>query len=255
MTNLSINLNKIALLRNQRDIGYPDPVAAGNRVLQAGANGLTVHPRPDQRHIRTQDVAGIAAMIHDQGWSKRGVEFNIEGFPSDDFIKLVLAVKPDQVTLVPDAPDAKTSDHGWRLEQPAPFLAAAMGELRAANIRISMFLDAESDAQIMQAQLDAAKALGADAVELYTEPYAMNYDGGECKGALAQFSRAAKLADRLGLRVNAGHDLNLENLGYFKQHISPLAEVSIGHAFTADALWMGFDRAISAYKAALGDIA
>ena len=248
MTNLSVNLNKIALLRNQRDLTYPSPVHAGETILHPGANGLTVHPRPDQRHITNQDVFDLASMMQNQGWLDKGAEYNIEGYPSADFIALALKAKPDQVTLVPDDPTARTSDHGWRLEQPNQDLTNAIKQFAKANIRVSLFLDAETDHAIMDLQIAQAIKIGANAIELYTEPYAAYFDGKDCHGMLDHYIYAANIATKTGLRVNAGHDLCLENLAYFINHVKPIAEVSIGHAFTADALWLGFTQTVLAYK-------
>ena len=251
MTRLSININKIALLRNQRDLNLPDPIKAANTLLATGADGITVHPRPDERHIRRDDVTHISIMMRDQSWFSKGRELNIEGYPSAEFIKLIQEIKPDQVTLVPDAPDARTSDHGWDVKAAYKLLSNAIAKLAPNTRRISLFLDAEEAAEPMQQQIEAAAGLGVQAVELYTEPYARYFNQPNHAKILARYQLAAKLADQAGLQVNAGHDLNLDNLKAFKQAVIPLAEVSIGHAFTSDSLWMGMVNALNAYRSQL----
>ena len=253
MTRLSVNLNKIALLRNQRDIGYPCPVKAGRDILQAGANGLTVHPRPDERHIRRHDVYDIHHMMGDEGWLDKDIEYNIEGYPSKDFVAMLLDIMPNQVTFVPDAPDAKTSDHGWDLQtENTPFykdLMNALDQLSDTSIRISLFMNALPDEQAMQAQIDKALFLGAKAVELYTEPYAVAFmQKNDLDETLQTYDMATKIADQAGLRVNAGHDLNLDNLPLFIKTVQPIAETSIGHAFIADALWLGLNETVMRYQ-------
>ena len=251
MTRLSININKVALLRNQRDLNLPNPVKAADTLLDAGADGITVHPRPDERHIRRDDVPNLSAMMHEQGWFSKGRELNIEGYPSAEFIELIQKIKPDQVTLVPDAPDARTSDHGWNIKVAHGLLKDAIAKLAPNTRRISLFLDAEEAAEPMQQQIEAAAGLGVQAVELYTEPYARHFNQPNHAKILACYQLAAKLADQAGLQVNAGHDLNLDNLKAFKHAIIPLAEVSIGHAFTSDSLWMGMVNALNAYRSQL----
>jgi len=246
--NLSINLNKVALLRNQRDGDCPDLQAAGRTVLAAGADGLTVHPRPDERHVRRADVSLLSALVAAERNRRPGVEFNLEGNPfGADYMALCRAVRPDQATLVPDAPDARTSDAGWDLRRDGPRLRPLIAALRTAGCRVSLFMEADA------AAMAAAAALGADRVELYTGPYAAAFAAGSPANAtLARYAEAARAAEAAGLGVNAGHDLNLRNLPAFCAALPGLREVSIGHAFTADALWMGFDAAVRGYLAALG---
>jgi pyridoxine 5-phosphate synthase len=236
MTRLSVNLNKVALLRNARTLGIPSVLRAAELSIGAGAHGITVHPRPDQRHIRPDDVYELGALLRDFP----GVEFNIEGNPFPEFIDLVRATKPHQCTLVPDSPEAITSDHGWNLERERGRLAPAIAELRNAGARVSLFMDATSD------EWRLARELGADRVELYTQPYAEAHAAGEFRTVLATFAAAAGQAQAAGLGVNAGHDLNLENLGEFCS-IPGILEVSIGHALIADALEMGLQAAVRAY--------
>lgn len=242
-TKLSVNLNKVALLRNQREVGYPSVTEIGRLVLDAGAHGLTIHPRPDERHIRRSDAYELNALLKADAYD--GVEFNIEGYPTDDFISLVLELRPTQATLVPDAPDQRTSDHGWRFSEQGALLAPVVQRLRDMGTRVALFVDPELDA------IAGAVAAGADRVELYTEPYAMAYNNQQFAEVLGDYAACAVEASRLGLGVNAGHDLNLENLPAFKAAIPSLAEVSIGHAITADALCMGFPSAIRSYLDAL----
>ena len=240
---LSVNLNKVALLRNQRDVGYPSVVEAARMVAAAGAHGITVHPRPDERHIRRSDVLELAALIADEPGS--AVEYNIEGYPSDDFVALIRAVRPTQVTLVPDAPDQKTSDHGWDLARDAARLRPLIAALKRSGARVSLFMDPEP------AAMASAAAVGADRVELYTGPYAEADAAGEAGLLLRRYAQAAEAAGAAGLGVNAGHDLNLDNLPAFCQALPQLAEVSIGHAITADALRIGFPAAVEAYLRAI----
>lgn len=237
MTNLSVNLNKVALLRNQRDVGYPAVAEHGKRVLEAGAHGLTAHPRPDERHIRRSDIADIAALLAD--WPDKAVEFNIEGYPSDDFIELVTQYDCDQVTLVPDDPNQRTSDHGWDIQTHKDRLENVIMRLKDKGRRVSLFID-----PVPEITLQAAE-VGADRIELYTGPYA------EGQIPLETYAQTAIAAEKLGLEINAGHDLSLDNLGRFIAAIPTCAEVSIGHAITADALIMGWNGAINAYMTAI----
>ena len=237
MTKLSVNLNKVALLRNQRDIGYPSVVEHAGLVLDAGAHGVTIHPRPDERHIRRQDVKEIAAYLKERG--DKAVEFNIEGYPSDDFLELVLSVPCDQVTLVPDDPDQRTSDHGWNIARHEVLLREVTETLAKGNRRVSIFIDPDADTA------KAAAQIGAQRVELYTGPYAFD----EIK--TQTYVQAAKAALDAGLAINAGHDLNLDNLARFIAAIPETAEVSIGHAITADALIYGWNGAVAAYLSAI----
>jgi pyridoxine 5-phosphate synthase len=242
-TKLSVNLNKVALLRNQRDVGYPSVTGAARLVIEAGAHGITVHPRPDERHIRRSDVFELSAVLASEHGA--GLELNVEGNPTDDFLQLVLEVLPTQVTLVPDSPDQRTSDHGWDFAQHKDRLTPVVRQLRDAGMRVALFVDPDLDA------VRGAAGVYADRIELYTEPYASAHTGGEYDGVLADYARCAEEAARVGLGVNAGHDLNLENLREFRAAVPMLEEVSIGHAITADALNMGFPAAVSAYLEAI----
>jgi pyridoxine 5-phosphate synthase len=240
MTRLSVNVNKVALLRNSRNNGIPSVIHAAEQCIAAGAHGITVHPRPDQRHIRTSDVFELAAVL------KRfpNIEFNIEGNPNPDFMELVGKVRPAQCTLVPDDPSAFTSDHGWDLKADAKKLGPIVAKLKEYGARVSLFMDMDSD------QWMTAKRIGADRVELYTEPYADAFGRTEFDTVFASYARAAGAAQNAGLGVNAGHDLNLANLGTFCK-IPGILEVSIGHALIADALDMGISNAVRAYLRAL----
>ena len=241
MTKLSVNLNKIALLRNARALNIPNIVRAAEVCIAAGCHGITVHPRPDERHIRRQDVFDIAKMV--------SVEYNIEGNPFPDFMALVREVRPTQCTLVPDSPDQNTSDHGWDLPKEGARVAPLVRELKALGIRVSLFLDPVED------DVRRAKDIGADRVEWYTEPYASAFARGDYEGELARYIRAAELAQSIGLEMNAGHDLNLDNLGIFCARVPGILEVSIGHALVADAVFMGLGNAVKAYLGVLGPIA
>ncbi len=239
MTKLSVNVNKVALLRNTRNIDIPSVTRAAEICVRAGAHGITVHPRPDQRHIRPQDVDELAEMLT--------VEFNIEGNPFSGprstypgFMPLVKHIKPAQCTLVPDSPEQVTSDHGWDLSKNTEALKNIVKELRDLSIRISLFMDPVCD------QIKRAADLGVNRVELYTEPYARAFDRGQADASLAQYARAAECAQEAGLGVNAGHDLNLQNLGKFLS-IPGILEVSIGHALIAEALEMGLEKTVKSY--------
>jgi pyridoxine 5-phosphate synthase len=242
-TRLSVNLNKVALLRNQRDVGYPSVLDMARLVVRSGAHGVTVHPRPDERHVRLSDVPALARLVRDE--LPAGIEFNVEGYPSREFIALIQEVGPDQVTLVPDAPDQRTSDHGWDLEAEFPRLQAIMPQLKSSGARISLFMDPEPGA------MAHAAALGAERIELYTEPYAGAFGTADAPIMLRRYAEAAGAAAEAGLGINAGHDLNLDNLPAFRHALPDLAEVSIGHAITADALRIGFPAAVEAYLRAL----
>lgn len=236
MTKLSVNINKIATLRNARGGNIPDVSKAATDVQIFGADGVTVHPRPDGRHIRYQDVYDIRPLIK--------TEFNIEGYPSKSFIDLVLKVHPHQVTLVPDPPEAITSNAGWDTRTHLGFLQEVIGQFKEAGIRTSIFVDTNLE------NIDGAAKTDTDRVELYTEPYAAMFTKERAK-AIAPFVEAANLAKKLGLKINAGHDLNLENLAYFCTNIPFISEVSIGHALIADALYLGLEKTIQLYKAQL----
>lgn len=240
MTRLSVNLNKIALLRNQRDLDLPSVTRAARICVDAGSEGITVHPRPDERHVRPSDVYALAELLT--------VELNVEGNPfTGELLEIVRKVRPAQCTLVPDSPEQATSDHGWQLvsggaETPdAARLQPLLRELSELGVRTSLFMDTDPE------QIEAAGALGADRIELYTEPWARAFGGAEQDAMLARFSAAAAAAQALGLGVNAGHDLNLANLGPFLAGVPGVLEVSIGHALTADALEMGLAAAVRAY--------
>ncbi len=240
-THLSVNVNKVALLRNTRHLGIPSVTRAATLCLQAGANGITVHPRPDQRHIRDSDVHDLAALLKD--WPDR--EYNIEGNPFHNLMPLVQAVRPEQVTFVPDGQGQFTSDHGWRFPQDAAALKDLIAQAQAWGARVSLFMDADP------AAMEAAKEVGADRVELYTEPYAQAHGQARHAQVLAQFVAAAQAAQAVGLEVNAGHDLNLLNLRDFVQAVPAVKEVSIGHALIADALERGYSDTVKAYLACL----
>jgi pyridoxine 5-phosphate synthase len=234
MTRLSVNINKIATLRNARGGDNPNVVRVALDCEHFGAQGITVHPRPDERHIRYQDVHELSEVVT--------TEFNIEGNPSErKFVELVLAVKPAQVTLVPDALNAVTSNAGWDTVTHQALLTELVGEFKKAGIRVSVFVDAD------ERMVEGAKACGADRVELYTEPYAHRYTT-DREAAVAPFVKAAERARHLGLGLNAGHDLSLENLRYLKKCIPRLDEVSIGHALIADALYFGLENTIQMYR-------
>lgn len=232
MTKLSVNINKVATIRNARGGNNPDVVKVALDCEKFGAQGITVHPRPDERHIRYQDVYDLKPVLR--------TEFNIEGNPIDKFNDLVLKVKPTQVTLVPDAPDQITSNAGWDTKKNLAFLTEIVGEFKEKGIRTSIFVNAEPE------MVEYAAKAGADRVELYTEPYASAYAAGP-EAAIAPFVEAAKVAKSLGMGVNAGHDLSLENLKYIHDQIVGLDEVSIGHALICDALYWGLEETIKRY--------
>ncbi len=246
-TKLSVNLNKVALLRNQRDVGYPSVLDTARMVVAAGAHGVTVHPRPDERHIRRSDVPALKALLGSE--LADDIEFNVEGYPTPDFIALIREVRPDQVTLVPDAPDQRTSDHGWDVAQQRDVLSEVIALLKQSGARVCLFMDPEPG--------DMAKvaALGADRIELYTGPYAEMFESGDVRVLLQRYADAAAAATEAGLGINAGHDLSLDNLPSFRRALPMLAEVSIGHAITADALRIGFPAAVEAYLRALQPVA
>ncbi|MDR0430054.1 MAG: pyridoxine 5'-phosphate synthase [Tannerellaceae bacterium] len=236
MTNLSVNINKVATLRNARGGNMPDVLKVAVDCEAFGAQGITVHPRPDERHIRYADVLGLKPLVK--------TEFNIEGYPNESFINLVLKVKPTQVTLVPDAPDAITSNAGWDVKRHFDLLNELVDTFKDAGIRTSIFVGTELN------NIDYAAKTGTDRIELYTEPYASNYTDNKLE-AITPFIAAAELARNNGLGVNAGHDLSLENLSYFSQNIPWLEEISIGHALICDALYMGLEKTVALYKECL----
>lgn len=233
MTYLSVNINKIATLRNARGGNLPNVENVAVDCERFGADGITVHPRPDERHIRQSDVFALRPLIRS--------EFNIEGYPSEEFMELVLKVKPAQVTLVPDAPDALTSSAGWKVTENMELLTNIVERLKDAGIRTSIFVDTDID------NIKMAAKTGTDRVELYTGPYAANFKKNPAE-AVAPYAAASDAAHRCGLGVNAGHDLNLQNLKYFHDNIPYLNEVSIGHSLISDALYMGLEQTIKAYK-------
>lgn len=232
MTKLSVNVNKVATLRNARGGNNPDVIQVSKDIQSFGAEGITVHPRPDERHIRYSDVRALRPIVT--------TEFNIEGYPSTDFIDLVCEVRPDQVTLVPDPPEALTSNAGWDVAAHKDFLREVVSQFHSCGIRVSIFVGTELD------NLDEAKSVGTDRVELYTEPYAAEYHKDRAL-AVAPFVAAAQHAHEIGLGINAGHDLDLYNLGYLHREIPFLEEVSIGHALICDALYLGLDETIQRY--------
>lgn len=236
MTRLSVNINKIASLRNARGGNLPDVSEAAKKCEHFGAEGITVHPRPDERHITYQDVHHLSGIVN--------TEFNVEGYPSDRFMDLVLSVKPTQVTLVPDPPGVLTSNAGWDTVKEKALLDQTIDVLHKNGIRTSLFVDTESK------NIEGAKICGADRIELFTGNYAHYYHQDKQK-AILPFVKAAAFAQELGLGVNAGHDLNIENLRFFAQKIPNLLEVSIGHALISDALYLGLENTIQLYKGQL----
>ena len=235
-TKLSVNINKIATLRNSRGGLNPSVVEAAIKAQQFGADGITIHPRPDERHIRYQDVFDLKPVVN--------TEFNIEGYPNKKFMDIVLDVRPTQATLVPDPPGVLTSNAGWNTVENQAFLKDIIAQLKDAGIRTSIFIETDKE------MIRAAKSTGADRIELYTESYASEFSAGKEK-AIAPFIRAAEIANEVGLGINAGHDLSLENLAYFNANIPNLLEVSIGHALVSDALYLGMSNAVKMYKNAL----
>lgn len=242
-TALSVNVNKVALVRNTRHLGIPSVARAALQCLQAGAQGITVHPRPDGRHIREGDVYELSALLRD--WPGR--EFNIEGNPTQNLMEFIRRVRPQQATFVPDSEDQFTSDHGWSFPQDAERLAPLIAECRQLGVRVSLFMDP------IPAQMALARAVGADRVELYTEPYAAAWGTPQQEPQLQTYAAAAQAALDAGLGVNAGHDLNQDNLAAFVARVPGLLEVSIGHAFVADALELGYAGTVAAYQRCIDD--
>jgi pyridoxine 5-phosphate synthase len=240
-TLLSANLNKVALLRNTRTIGIPNVVNAARIALDAGAHGITVHPRPDGRHVRANDVRDLAAVVREHP----GMEFNIEGNPFHGLLEFVREVRPAQCTLVPDETGAFTSDHGWDLAKDGARLKPVMAELKTLGVRVSLFMDP------VPAAARAAASLGANRIELYTEPYARAFGTPEQDGMLRRYAESAREAQGAGLGVNAGHDLNLDNLPAFLAAVPDVLEVSIGHALISDALELGLGEAVRRYLDAI----
>jgi pyridoxine 5-phosphate synthase len=243
---LSVNLNAIAMLRNRRDLPWPSVEALGRIALKAGASGLTVHPRPDQRHIRFADLPVIRALIDDEF---PDAEFNIEGYPTQEFFDLCAGVEPEQVTLVPDDPSQATSDHGWDFRKHRDFLAGAIAPYKKMGCRVSLFADGDGDAEAVA----IAKAVGADRIELYTGPYGGCYDAPERAGSILDaLGRTADAATAISLGINAGHDLTVANLPPLIRRIPQLAETSIGHGLTADALEFGMAETVRRFRRACG---
>ncbi|HCL86872.1 MAG TPA: pyridoxine 5'-phosphate synthase [Comamonadaceae bacterium] len=238
-TALSVNVNKVALVRNTRHLGIPGVARAARLCLEAGAQGITVHPRPDGRHIRAHDVHELAELLA-KDWPGR--EYNIEGNPTQNLMEFIRAVRPSQATFVPDGEDQFTSDHGWSFPQDAERLAPLVAECKALGVRVSLFMDPVPE------QMPAARAVGADRVELYTEPHAAAWGTPQQEEQLARYAAAAQAALDAGLGVNAGHDLNRDNLTAFVASVPGLLEVSIGHAFMSDALELGYAAAVRAYQ-------
>ena len=241
MTRLSVNLNKIALLRNARTLGIPSVTRAATIALDAGAHGITVHPRPDARHIRIDDVRELAALLK----SRPAAEFNIEGNPFEGLVAIAREVMPQQCTLVPDEPGAVTSDHGWDIDRDGARLRPLVAELKAAGIRVSLFMDP------VPAAMAAVRKLGADRIELYTEPYARAFGSANERAEVEKYAAAARAAQQAGLGINAGHDLNQQNLPRFLTGVPGVLEVSIGHALVADALEAGLAATVRGYLAAI----
>ncbi len=233
---LSVNVNKVATIRNARGAHIPDLILAATRIESYGAHGITVHPRPDERHVRYEDVRKLSKTVK--------TELNVEGYPSDDWMELVISVKPTQATLVPDSPGVLTSNSGWDTITNQSYLSERISELTGAGIRTSIFVDTDLK------HIEGTKMCGAERVELYTEPYAVGFQSNPTK-AVKSFATAAHLAGEIGLGVNAGHDLNLENLAFFASSIDNLNEVSIGHALISDALYFGLDNTVQMYLSKL----
>ena len=236
MVNLSVNINKIATLRNARGSNLPNLVQFAKDCERFGADGITIHPRPDERHITTKDVYDLAPIVQ--------TEFNIEGYPDERFMSLIKEVKPKQATLVPDAPGVLTSDNGWDIAKNKELLTKTIQDLRSLGVRSSIFVNADNDS------MHLARMINTDAIEFYTGPFAQDFEKDPYM-AVEKYVHAAEIAHSLGLRINAGHDLNLKNLAFFKNHVKYLSEVSIGHAIVSDSLYIGIEKAIQAYKKCL----
>lgn len=232
MTRLSVNINKVALIRNSRGANFPDLIQVAKDCESFGAQGITIHPRPDQRHARYADVPALKKIVT--------TEFNVEGNPIPKFLDLVMKHRPDQCTLVPDSPDALTSDAGWDTIKHKGFLTDVIAQLKEAGIRTSIFIDP------VEKMIEGAKAVGTDRIEFYTGPYAHNFKRAR-KKAVTPFVKCAKLATQLDIGINAGHDLNLDNLPYFLKHVKDVKEVSIGHALITDALYYGLKKTVKSY--------
>jgi len=240
MVKLSVNVNKIATLRNSRGGSRPDVLEFADQAIKFGAQGITVHPRPDERHITRKDALALPKLINGR------VEYNIEGYPDERYIAIVAATKPDQATLVPDPPDALTSNAGWKVSAHKDFLKEVIAELKKHTGRVSLFMETDLS------EIEAAKEVGADRIEFYTEPFADAYNAGKGEESFQEFDAAAKHAQKIGLGINAGHDLNLDNLKLLR-NLTALDEVSIGHALVIDALKMGWENTIKAYLKVLSE--
>lgn len=240
MTLLSVNINKIALIRNSRGKNLPDVGRAALEIVKFGADGITLHPRPDERHARKSDVFELKKLL--------SVELNVEGYPSEDFMKMIERAQPAQCTLVPDPPHVLTSNAGWSVERDKTLLQEVAKRLKKAGTRVSVFID---PFQITEIELDYLKSFGVDRIELYTEKYANDFFTEQREATTLAYLSAARWADERGLGVNAGHDLNLDNLNYFIRHIPFIKEVSIGHALVCDALYLGLEKTVSEYKKCL----
>ena len=236
MVNLSVNINKIATLRNARGADLPNLVQFAKDCERFGADGITIHPRPDERHITTKDVYDLAPVVQS--------EFNIEGYPDERFMSLIKEIKPKQATLVPDAPGVLTSDNGWDIEKNKDLLISTIDILKDLGVRSSIFVNAEEES------MHLARLVNTDAIEFYTGPFAEDFNQNR-DTAVEKYAQAAEIAHDLGLRINAGHDLNLHHLAFFKEKVKHLSEVSIGHAIVSDALYIGIENAIRAYKECL----
>jgi pyridoxine 5-phosphate synthase len=245
VTKFSVNLNKFALLRNSRGGNAPDMLAIARRCIERGVHGITVHPRPDQRHTRADDVRQLAALVH----PRPAIELNVEGNPTNAYMKLVLETRPHQATLVPDAPGQLTSDHGWDLVAEGERVRPLIRRLSEAGIRVSLFLDPRLD------QVEAAARVGADRIELYTEAYARAFGTVRQDAVVAEYAAAARKAQELKLGVNAGHDLNLQNLGPFLKAVPGVLEVSIGHAFVCECFDYTLEGTVDRYLAIVSGIA
>lgn len=237
MTKLSVNLNKVALIRNSRGTNLPDLARVARDVVAYGADGITLHPRPDERHAKRADIYELKPLLD--------VELNVEGYPSESFLKMIEEAQPAQCTLVPDPPGVLTSNAGWDTLKHKHFLAEVVDRIKAAGVRASIFIETDLD------RIGMAKEIGTDRIELYTEEFARLYAEGQAE-IVEPYARSAAFAHELGLEVNAGHDLNLDNLTFFAKEVPHLAEVSIGHALVCDALYLGFEETIRRYQACLG---
>lgn len=249
MTSLSVNVNKLATLRNSREKNLPDVTVMAKKILSYGAHGITVHPRPDGRHIRIPDVKSIKGMIQEWNQTHKPVEFNIEGYPSEDFIRLIEEIRPDQATLVPDPPEALTSNAGWDLVQSESLLQTVLPRLRAAGARVSLFVDPST---FSKEQAAALARLKPERIELYTERFSDDYPSPKRTATTQEYARVAAEASGLGVGVNAGHDLNQQNLRYLIEQIPSIDEVSIGHALICEALEQGLETTVRNYLRLLG---